>query len=133
MTNTTTRQANHLAITDSGTVHYAADSNHRPYHILACNGRAIDAAGVGLSQSTVSCRSCLAGERTGRIEVRRPFRGTLTTFRSSEHRGQSYTGLVTATPTAWLISTDSFDMSGHPMAPVSVKAADVACISREEA
>lgn len=71
MATTTQRQANHLAISDSGTVHYATDSQVRPYHVLACNGRAMDAGGVGIDQATVTCRACIAGERTGRIEVAR--------------------------------------------------------------
>jgi hypothetical protein len=65
-----TRQANHVAVTASGTVHYAADSATRPAHILACNGRAVDAMGDShIERTPVTCAICLAGERSGRIVV----------------------------------------------------------------
>ena len=64
---TTTRTANHLLITDSGTVHAAADCHVRPYHVLACNGRAIQGAGVEFHHSTITCRACLAGIASGRV------------------------------------------------------------------
>lgn len=49
LTFTNGRTANHVLITDSGKAHFAADARTRPYHVLACNGRAMTGAGVGLA------------------------------------------------------------------------------------
>lgn len=63
-----TRTVNHEVVTDSGTVHVAADSQFRPAHILGCTGRAIHGAGAAFGLTTgVTCRACIAGERSGRI------------------------------------------------------------------
>lgn len=58
------RTANHVLITDSGTVHYAADAKIRPYHVLACNGRAMSGGGVGGDNApAVTCKACRKLER----------------------------------------------------------------------
>lgn len=66
-----TRTANHLAITTSGTVHAAADLTvaGRPMHVLACNGRAVQAGGWPLRQTAIDCKACLAGIDKGRIAL----------------------------------------------------------------
>lgn len=53
------RQATHALVTNSGTVHYAADCATRPYHVLACNGRAMSGLGAQVAQTTgIDCKAC---------------------------------------------------------------------------
>jgi hypothetical protein len=67
----TTRTASHVVVTTSGTVHLAADAKIAPYHVLACNGRAVQgmAWSNGDLASEVTCNVCRKGVAAGRIEV----------------------------------------------------------------
>lgn len=65
----TTRTANHIVVTASGHVHYAADSLRRPAHILACNGRSVDGLGDQVGSVRVTCGSCHKGVASGRITI----------------------------------------------------------------
>lgn len=53
------RKATHALVTNSGTVHHAADCSTRPYHVLACNGRAMSGLGARVAQTTgITCKAC---------------------------------------------------------------------------
>lgn len=73
----TIRTANHVAMSLSSTstaVHLAADGTGAAArrHILACNGRSIAAAAVGLMERPnhgATCKACVAGLAAGRIVV----------------------------------------------------------------
>lgn len=70
VTFTNGRTANHELVTNSGTVHYAADGRMTPYHVLACNGRSMHGAGAAFGQTTtgVTCKSCLRLEVLSVVE-----------------------------------------------------------------
>lgn len=63
-----TRTANHVAVAyGSDVVHAAADLISMRRHVLACNGRAIEASAWNAAPETVTCRACRAGLASGRI------------------------------------------------------------------
>lgn len=73
---TTTRTADHLAqsLTGSDVVHAAAD--FRRMHTLACSGRTIQAAAWTGTADQITCPSCIKGIASGRIVVAGPLSTT---------------------------------------------------------